>query len=73
MTPHPPSSWIEEPSAKMARLIQATAEQLWDVAMTILTTGYATEGDWELARLAASTLLVALQNPPAAKRPGTRG
>jgi hypothetical protein len=72
MTTHPPC-YTEEPSSAMARLIQSTAERLWDVSMTILTTGYATEGDWELARLAASTLLVALQNPPAPKRPGSRG
>jgi hypothetical protein len=48
-----------------AELIKSTAEGLWDVASTILTTGIATASDWEEARAIASRLMAALERPPA--------
>lgn len=56
---------MNAPTERLANLIQSTAQSLWDVGSTILATGYATADDWELARAAASHLVLALQQPPA--------
>lgn len=60
-----PAGSLTPLTEQTAHLIQRTAEALWDVSSTILTTGTATEGDWEEARSAASRLLAALERPPA--------
>lgn len=66
-SPRPPASSLTPLVEQTACLIQRTAEELWDVSATILTTGVATEADWEMARLAASRMLAALQRPPSPK------
>ena len=57
---------------RLANLIHATATSLWDVSGSILATGYAMADDWELARAAASHLLLALEHPPAPDPPSAQ-
>lgn len=63
---------MTDAAERTANLIQATATSLWDVGGSILATGYATADDWELARAAASHLLLALEHPPATEPPPAR-
>jgi hypothetical protein len=60
---------MQAKTEKTARIIKATAESLWDVSETILSTGYATADDWELARAAASHMLAALTQATTERTP----
>jgi hypothetical protein len=61
----PPVGRLTPAQEGLMCLIRSTAEQLWDVAETIFSTGTVRADDWEMARLTASHLLAALQYPPA--------
>lgn len=54
---------LDEVGQETARLLCATAEELWDAAHTILATGAVCADDWELARASLSHALAALATP----------
>jgi hypothetical protein len=62
MKPLPPPRLSEREERSLA-LIKSTAEELWDVAGNMESSGYVTADDWEAARSAASHLLAMLEVP----------
>jgi hypothetical protein len=60
-----PKPKLTEVQEATVELIRNTATSLWDVSEVADSTQTVTADDWELARVACSHLLLALEHPPA--------
>jgi hypothetical protein len=60
LPPHPPQTLSPE-AQQIVALVQATAEELWDCAATILSVDSLDPDDWENVRRIVSHLLAALE------------
>lgn len=56
--------------AATAQLLQGTAQDLWDISVTILVTGTCGPQDWEHARVVLSHALASLERAPAKNHNG---
>jgi hypothetical protein len=65
-----PTRKLTENQAAIVDQIRVSGEELLDIAMTALNSGWVFADDWEAARLTASHLLAMLENPPAPTRQG---